>query len=64
MPRFSADIWPQHWSAKRKTDANKYYLSMSEEFYTHSSLPVVTPTKALQWLQQILPHTEANERHH
>eukprot|EP00959_Pyramimonas_sp_CCMP1952_P244537 5111785-Pyramimonas_sp.AAC.1 len=63
MPRFSTNIWPQHWSAERKMDADKYYLSMPEEFYTQSSLPVVTPTNALQWLQQVLPRTEVNERH-
>eukprot|EP00959_Pyramimonas_sp_CCMP1952_P473640 9502074-Pyramimonas_sp.AAC.1 len=62
--KYSVGTWPQHWNSKRKTDAEKYYMCMPEDFYNGSSLPVVTPLNALQWLHHVTPAMEVNELGH
>ena len=44
------DMWPNHWGTKRISDANRYYRSMPEEFYSDTKLPVVTPSNCQQWI--------------
>ena len=61
---FDSNIWPDSWDTKRIKTAESYYLSMPEEFYTWSCLPVVTPDLAPQWADHILKHVDENLQTH
>ena len=60
----SADSWPDHWGGKRRVDADRYYKALPECFYQMTSLLVVTPTNAKQWLQRISALKLTNKLHH
>eukprot|EP00959_Pyramimonas_sp_CCMP1952_P259576 5427364-Pyramimonas_sp.AAC.1 len=64
FPTYTSDARPQHWNQKRSIDAEKYYLSMPEEFYIGTSFPVITPILALQWMPQVSQSAQNALGHH